>query len=197
MKRIFDILFASIGLLIFILPLLLFGLLIKLSSKGPIIHWSHRVGVRNRVFRMAKLRTMKNGTPVLSSNHFHMPEKYLIRFGKIFREFGFDEIPQLYNILKGEMSFVGPRPLVLDDREIISLRNVKGVNNIRPGLTGLAQINGRNGMAIPEKVKYDELYMKNMCMLLDLKILVLTNYTMLCQNILRRRINTSMIMRLV
>jgi O-antigen biosynthesis protein WbqP len=135
---------------------------------------------------MAKLRTMKYGTPILSSNHFKEQEKYFIPFGKFLRVFGFDELPQLYNILKGDMSFVGPRPLVLDDYETVNLRNAKKVNTIKPGLTGLAQINGRNDMSIPKKVYYDGIYLENMNMLLDMKIILLTNYYMFCENILHK-----------
>lgn len=188
-KRLFDTIFALVGLIVFALPILLLGTIIKITSRGPIIYWSKRVGINNSCFRMAKLRTMKNCTPVLASNHFNKPEEYFILFGKFFREFGFDELPQLYNILKGEMSFVGPRPVVLDDYEIITLRKKKNVNSIKPGLTGLAQINGRNGMTIQTKVKYDEIYMQSMSILLDLKIIFLTNYYMMSENIFHKTVS--------
>jgi O-antigen biosynthesis protein WbqP len=187
-KRLFDIIFSFIGLILFALPLLIFVIMIKIISKGPVLHWSDRVGINNSHFKMAKLRTMKNGTPVLSSNHFKKPDRYFIPLGKVFREFGFDELPQLYNILRGDMSFVGPRPVILDDYETINLRNEKMVNSIKPGLTGLAQINGRNDTTIPEKVRFDEIYMQNMSISLDIKIIILTNYYMICENIFRRNI---------
>ena len=188
-KRQFDIIFSIIGLIIFAIPILIFGIIIKITSRGPVIHWSERVGLNNTCFFMAKLRTMKIGSPQLSSNHFINPENYFIRFGKFFRDFGIDELPQLYNILKGDMSFVGPRPVVFDDIETITLRNEKKlVNNIKPGLTGLAQINGRSKITIPEKIKYDEIYKEKMCFMLDIIIIIKTNYYLIQENIFKNTV---------
>lgn len=173
-KRIFDVFFALASLIIFGLPILVFGVIIKIVSGGPIIFWSERVGINNSRFLMAKLRTMKNSSPLLSSNHFKNPEKYFICFGKYLRDFGFDELPQLYNILKGDMSFVGPRPVLIDDHETLKLREHKKVHHIKPGLTGLAQISGRNALTFQKKVYYDEIYLQNMSILFDIKIILLT-----------------------
>jgi O-antigen biosynthesis protein WbqP len=129
---------------------------------------------------------MKVGSPELSSNHLGEPDKYFISFGKFFRDSGLDELPQLYNILKGDMSLVGPRPVLMDDFETITLRNEKQINTIKPGLTGLAQINGRNEITIPEKVMYDEIYLQNMSFLLDIKIIFMTNYYLIRENILNK-----------
>jgi O-antigen biosynthesis protein WbqP len=186
-KRAFDFTFALIGIVFLFPPLLLIGILIKSVSKGPLLHWSCRVGINNSSFRMAKLRTMRNGTPVLSHSHLKNPERYFIPFGSFIRKTGIDELPQLYNILKGEMSFVGPRPVVFDDFETTILRNEKHLYSIKPGLTGLAQINGRGSSSISEKVLFDEVYMKNMSLYLDLKIMILTNYYLYCENIARKK----------
>ncbi len=185
-KRLFDIIFSAIGLLLLSFPILIFGILIKIISRGPVLHWSNRIGKNNHYFKMAKLRTMKNGSPLLSSNHFKEAEKYFIKFGKIFRDLGIDELPQLYNILKGEMSFVGPRPVITDDFETLHLRNEKMLSSVKPGLTGLAQIMGRSGLPINTKVHYDEIYMKNMSLSLDIKIIIMTNYYMFFENVLSR-----------
>lgn len=172
-KRIVDIVLSLIGLTIFSIPLLIIGFVLMLTSGGPVIHWSMRIGKGNKIFKMAKLRTMKKDAPVLASNILIHPEKYLIHAGKSLRRFGIDELPQIYNILKGEMTFIGPRPALYND-EIVSLRKEKGISSIKPGLTGLAQICGRNNIPAETKVMFDEYYMKNMSPLLDTKILLFT-----------------------
>lgn len=173
LKRIADIVLSITGLIILFIPLLVIGFVLKFTSGGPVIHWSIRVGMNNKIFKMAKLRTMKKDAPVLASNILKRPEKYIIYAGKFLRRYGIDELPQVYNILKGEMTFVGPRPALYND-EIISLRNEKGVCSIKPGLTGLAQISGRNNISARTKVVLDEYYMKNMSPMLDTKILLFT-----------------------
>lgn len=187
-KRLIDILFSVIGLFIFALPILFLGILIKFTSKGPMIYWSQRVGVNNKIFLMAKLRSMKTDTPELSSIHFPESQKYLICFGKFLRAMGLDELPQLYNILKGDMSLVGPRPVVLDDHETIIFRNNKKLNTIKPGLTGLAQINGRSKISITEKIEYDEYYMNNMNLKLDFYIIFLTNFYLFKENFIGNKL---------
>jgi O-antigen biosynthesis protein WbqP len=182
-KRIIDILFASIGIMIFFIPIALIGMIIKISSKGPIIHWSNRIGINNSRFRMVKLRTLKTDTPVIPSNIINSRGEYFIRFGKILRNSGIDELPQLYNILKGDMSIVGPRPVIVSETDLISYRTEKGINKIKPGLTGLAQINGRDKLSIFNKIKYDETYLEKMNMSLDIKIIFLTNYWLIKENI--------------
>lgn len=181
-KRLIDVIISAAGLIIFSIPILLLGILIKLTSKGPIIHWSRRVGMNNKIFSMAKLRSMKSGAPVLSSFHFPESQNYFIFLGKFLRETGLDELPQLYNILRGDMSLVGPRPVILDDHEIIVSRNNRKISSIKPGLTGLAQIHGRNKISVEEKIGYDEFYMKNRNLKFDLQILFLTNLYLFKEN---------------
>jgi O-antigen biosynthesis protein WbqP len=173
-KRCFDISLSFVGIFIFLIPLFFIGLLIMITSGKPIFYWSIRVGKENCCFKMLKFRTVKNNSSLVASDQLHNSPDCLIPFGKFLRHYGLDELPQLLNILKGDMSLVGPRPLILADNEILNLRRKKGIESIKPGLTGLAQINGRSALSIHEKVYYDELYMKNMCILLDIRILVNT-----------------------
>jgi O-antigen biosynthesis protein WbqP len=187
-KRVFDVIFALLGLIIFLVPILLVSLIIKISSEGPVIHWSYRKGIGNKFFRMAKFRTLKNNIPASELKLMQIPEKYLIVLGKFLRKSGIDEIPQLFNILKGDMSFVGPRPVIENDAGIQLLRNEKGIYKIKPGLTGLAQINGRCSLTPREKVFYDEIYMKNMSMVLDIKILFMTNLYLIAENIFTEKL---------
>ncbi|MCU0371860.1 MAG: sugar transferase [Ignavibacteria bacterium] len=149
-------------------------LTLKIASNGPVIHWSKRVGKDNKMFYMAKLRTMRNDAPELASNVFKKTDEYLIFLGKFLRITGIDELPQLYNILRGDMSIVGPRPALFNFDEIISLREDKNINTIKPGLTGLAQICGRNSLSTAQKVILDEYYLLNMNPMLDFKIFFLT-----------------------
>lgn len=174
-KRLFDITFSIFSILIFFIPVLLTALFIKLTSDGPVFFQSVRYGKNNKLFSMIKLRTMFINTPELSYEHLFYPGKYITAIGKILRKTGIDELPQLINILKGEMSFVGPRPLICDDEELLELRNRFGVNKLKPGLTGLAQINGRNKLTAKEKFKFDNLYYKNISFKEDILILLKTN----------------------
>jgi O-antigen biosynthesis protein WbqP len=128
---------------------------------------------------------MKISAPIVPSNLINSQEKYFIRFGKLLRNSGIDELPQFYNILKGDMSFVGPRPVIINEYDIITKRNEKGINKLKPGLTGLAQIKGRDKLSVKEKIKYDEIYMQKTNLVLDLKIILLTNYWLFCENILK------------
>jgi O-antigen biosynthesis protein WbqP len=184
-KRIIDILLAVPGFIILCIPILLIGLIIKTTSKGPVIYWSKRVGRNNKSFRMAKLRTMKVETPEIPSYKINNDEKQLIRFGKFLRKTGIDELPQLYNILKGDMSIVGPRPVISDETELITLRTKKEIHKIKPGITGLAQVKGREKLNIQDKIKYDEIYLQSMSFILDIKILFLTNCSLLSENVLK------------
>jgi O-antigen biosynthesis protein WbqP len=174
-KRILDIIFSVFGLILLFIPLLILGLIMKVTSKGPIIHWSVRSGLNNESFKMAKLRTMKIDTPVLAENKLDKPDKYYLYFGKFLRKCGIDELPQLYNILIGEMSFVGPRPVILSDKELIEERTKRGINVIKPGLTGWAQINGRSELTVLEKIEFEEFYINNMSFMFDMKIILKTN----------------------
>ena len=187
-KRVYDIFFSLLGILIFFIPVLIIGLIIKIKSRESIIYWSKRFGLKNKLFKMAKLRTMKTDTPLIPAKSLIMPEQYFNCFGKILRITGIDELPQLYNILKGDMSFVGPRPVISSETELIEMRTEKGINLIKPGLTGLAQIKGRDKLSIHSKIKYDEIYMNNFGFLMDFKIILLTNYWLFYENIYSKRL---------
>ncbi|MCK5494336.1 MAG: sugar transferase [Candidatus Omnitrophica bacterium] len=173
-KRGFDFLFALLLLFVLALPMLIVALLVKLSSKGPILYWSDRVGVNNRIFKMPKFRTMQINTPAVATHLMDNPDKYLTPVGDCLRKFSLDELPQLYSVLKGDISFVGPRPALYNQDDLIDLRTVKGVYKLIPGITGWAQVNGRDELPIPVKVEFDEYYLKNKSFWFDLKILILT-----------------------
>lgn len=174
MKRLFDIFLAAAVGLVFLLPLCILVILVMLSSKGPAIYWSDRVGKGNRIFKMAKLRTMKVDAPVVATHLLADPKSQLTPIGGFLRKSSLDEIPQLWNILRGDMSFVGPRPALFNQDDLIALRTQYGVEKLTPGLTGWAQLNGRDELSIDEKVKFDYEYLKNQSFLFDLKILWLT-----------------------
>ena len=174
MKRLFDLLLASFVSLVFLLPLCVLLVLVRLTSKGPAIYWSDRVGKDNRIFKMAKLRTMKVDAPVIATHLLADPKSQLTPIGGFLRKSSLDEIPQLWNILRGDMSFVGPRPALFNQDDLIALRTQYGVEKLTPGLTGWAQLNGRDELSIDEKVKFDYEYLQNQSFLFDLKILWLT-----------------------
>lgn len=174
MKRLLDYLLATVLLLIFSIPLLLLCLLVRLTSKGPAIYWSDRVGQNNHIFKMAKLRTMKVDAPVVATHLIADPKSLLTPIGGFLRKSSLDELPQLWNILIGDMGFVGPRPALFNQQDLIELRTQKGVDSLRPGLTGWAQVNGRDELAIPEKVKLDEEYLHRQSFFFDIQILYLT-----------------------
>ncbi len=173
-KRILDIIIGVISLIVFIVPMIIIGILIKFTSKGPVIHWAKRVGKNNDVFMMAKFRTMRADTPIQDINTLSNPDSYFVPLGSFLRKTGIDEMPQIYNVLKGNMSFVGPRPVLYNHSDVIELRNEKGINKILPGLTGLAQVKGENHVSAVNRVRYDEFYMNNLTLLLDLRIIMLT-----------------------
>ena len=145
-----------------------------LTSKGPIIYWSNRVGKDNAIFRMPKFRTMRIDTPAVATHLLNDPDRYLTPVGKFLRKSSLDELPQLWSVLKGDMSFVGPRPALFNQDDLIALRTVKGVHRLIPGITGWAQINGRDDLPIPVKVKFDVHYLENRSLIFDIKILFLT-----------------------
>ena len=174
MKKIFDITLCLFFLIFLLLPLLLFLLPVLLNLKKNIIHWSRRVGKNNKIFNMPKIRTMKLDTPDVATHLLKNPEEYITYFGTFLRRTSLDEIPQIWSILKGDMSFVGPRPALYNQHDLIALRTKLGVHKLLPGLTGLAQIYGRDDLPISEKVKYDVNYLKNQSFLLDFKIILLT-----------------------
>ena len=174
MKRLCDILLSCLLLFVFSIPILLIALMVKITSKGPALYPSDRVGLNNSIFKMYKFRTMKTDTPPLATHLMKNPEQYLTPVGKFLRKTSLDELPQLFNIIKGDMSFVGPRPALFNQDDLVALRTKKGIDKLVPGLTGWAQINGRDELPISVKVGFDEYYYENKSFLLDLKILLLT-----------------------
>lgn len=174
MKRLFDFALSTVLLLAFAVPILIVAILVKLTSPGQAIYWSDRVGVRNKIFRMPKFRTMRIDTPAVATHLLSNPGQFLTPIGSFLRKSSLDELPQLWSILRGDMSFVGPRPALFNQQDLIALRTEYGVDRILPGLTGWAQINGRDELPIPEKVKLDLAYMQQQSFLFDLKIIVLT-----------------------
>lgn len=174
MKRCVDLLIVLFALVILTLPIFLVAILVKLTSAGPILYWSDRVGRSNTIFKMPKFRTMRIDTPAVATHLLQNPEQYLTPIGSFLRKTSLDELPQLWSILKGDMSFVGPRPALFNQEDLIALRTQYGVDKIVPGLTGWAQINGRDELPIPDKVKLDVEYMQNQSLILDLRIIFLT-----------------------
>ena len=174
MKRFIDICVALLAGLFFMLPLLLVAVLVRLTSIGPTLYWSNRVGRDNKLFKMPKFRTMQVDTPAVATHLLPDPRQFLTPIGSFLRRTSLDELPQLWSIIKGDMSFVGPRPALFNQDDLIELRTQYGVDKLLPGLTGWAQINGRDELPIPEKVRLDVDYMQNQSLFFDLKILFLT-----------------------
>ena len=171
MKRLFDITLAVLATLVLGLPLVLAALLVKLTSKGPILYWSDRVGKNNQIFKMPKFRSMHVGTPAMATHLLTDPAAHLTPIGSFLRKSSLDELPQLWCILKGDMGFVGPRPALFNQDDLITLRTQYGVHELLPGLTGWAQINGRDELPIPEKVKLDTEYLHRKSLGFDVLIL--------------------------
>ena len=171
MKRPLDFVLALVLLPLLALPLLSIALAVRLSSPGPALYWSDRVGRDNRLFRMPKFRSMRTDTPAVATHLLDRPEQYLTPIGSFLRMSSLDELPQLWSILKGDMSFVGPRPALFNQHDLVALRTQQGVQTLRPGLTGWAQIHGRDELAIPDKVALDTYYLQHHGLLLDLRIL--------------------------
>ncbi|MFZ2406558.1 MAG: sugar transferase [Methylobacter sp.] len=174
MKRLFDLILSFFLVLVLLVPILVIAGLIRLTSKWPAVYWSDRVGVDNTIFRMPKFRTMRIDTPAVATHLLKNPDIYLTPIGKFLRKSSLDELPQLWSVLKGDMSFVGPRPALFNQDDLIKLRTEKGVHRLIPGVTGWAQVNGRDELPIPVKVDFDEYYLKNKTFLFDIKILWLT-----------------------
>lgn len=174
MKRFLDLLFSLFLLLILIFPLLIICFLIKLDSRGPALNISKRIGKNKKVFKMFKFRTMKLDTPIINSNNLKDPNLYITKFGKKLRKYSIDELPQIINILLGDMSFVGPRPSLDNQLDLIEKRDLHNIHILKPGLTGLAQINGRDNLSLDKKVEFDNFYLLNQSLLLDVKILFKT-----------------------
>ncbi len=171
MKRVFDLILAVPAALVLALPLVLVALLVKLTSAGPVLYWSNRVGRHNRIFRMPKFRSMRVGTPAVATHLLADPAAHLTPIGTFLRRSSLDELPQLWSIFRGDMSFVGPRPALFNQEDLIALRTRYGVDQLMPGLTGWAQINGRDELPIPEKVQLDAEYLHRRSLCFDLRIL--------------------------
>ncbi|MBU6460585.1 MAG: sugar transferase [Proteobacteria bacterium] len=174
MKRLLDVMMALMLALVLALPAGLIALLIKLTSPGPVLYWSNRVGRENRIFRMPKFRTMKVGTPPVATHLLNNPGQYLTPVGAFLRKSSLDELPQLWSILVGDMSFVGPRPALFNQEDLIELRTRSGVHHLVPGLTGWAQVQGRDELPIPQKVALDEEYLHRQSLAFDFRIMMLT-----------------------
>jgi O-antigen biosynthesis protein WbqP len=173
-KRIFDLTMAILLSGIFCVPMILIVLLVKMSSSGPVLYWSDRVGINNQIFKMPKFRTMRTDTPAVATHLLGNSDDYMIPVGSFVRKFSLDELPQLWSIIKGDMSFVGPRPALYNQDDLINMRTINGLHEIMPGITGWAQINGRDDIPIPQKVEYDAYYMDKKSFFFDLKILYRT-----------------------
>ena len=174
MKRLFDLVFFVIAVILLALPFGLVWFLVCITSPGPALYWSDRVGRGNTIFKMPKFRSMRVGTPAVATHLLNNPRVYLTPIGSFLRKSSLDELPQLWSILKGDMSFVGPRPALFNQDDLIALRTEAGVDKLLPGLTGWAQVNGRDELPIPQKVALDVEYMQRQSLWFDIKILWLT-----------------------
>lgn len=174
MKRFFDLVLSILAALVLLVPMLLVALAVRLASKGPALYWSDRVGRNNVIFKMPKFRSMRGGTPAMATHLLADASSYLTPIGSFLRNSSLDELPQLWSILVGDMSFVGPRPALFNQQDLIALRTEQGVHTLVPGLTGWAQVNGRDELSIPEKVKLDVAYMQRQSLWFDIRILWMT-----------------------
>lgn len=174
LKRLLDILLTLLALIFLGLPLLVVYMAIKLTSPGPAVYWSKRVGKNNKIFLMPKFRSMRIDTPQVATHLLTNPSQYLTPIGGFLRKTSIDELPQLYSVLVGDMSLVGPRPALFNQDDLKALRTQKGVHQLQPGITGWAQINGRDELPIPVKVEFDQFYLSNQSLFLDCKIIFLT-----------------------
>ena len=179
MKRAFDFIASLIGTIILLPIILIISVIIKCTSKGPILFTQRRIGKDNKEFKIYKFRTMRIDTPNVATHLLENPQQWITPIGKFMRKTSIDELPQLFNILKGEMSVVGPRPALYNQDDLITLRTEKGVHKLMPGLTGWAQINGRDELPIPDKVALDEKYVEIQGFWMDIKIIFLTVYKVL------------------
>ena len=173
MKRFFDLILALTILIPVLIVMLFIAIAILITSKGALLYWSDRVGINNTIFKMPKFRTMQVNTPSIATHLLDNPDEYLSSIGGFLRATSLDELPQLFSVLKGDMSFVGPRPALYNQEDLIALRIEKGIDKLIPGITGWAQVNGRDELSIPDKVTLDEEYMKNRSFMFDLKFYLL------------------------
>lgn len=174
MKRLTDLILVVLAAALLLIPILLIALTVRLTSTGPIFYWSDRVGRNNKIFRMPKFRSMRVDAPVVATHLLQDPSRWLTPVGSFIRKTSLDELPQLWSIFVGDMSFVGPRPALFNQHDLIDWREKNGVHLARPGLTGWAQVNGRDELSIPEKVRFDKEYCERQSLSFDLKILWMT-----------------------
>ena len=174
MKRVFDLFFGVVLLILLIIPMLLITVAVRLTSKGSALYWSNRVGRNNKIFKMPKFRSMLIDTPTMATHLLDNPDMYLSPIGGFLRRYSLDELPQLFSVLRDDMSFVGPRPALFNQDDLIALRTEKGVDKLLPGITGWAQVNGRDELSIPDKVALDLEYLNRKSFWFDIKILWMT-----------------------
>jgi O-antigen biosynthesis protein WbqP len=174
LKRGLDVLLAGLAALALALPLALVAIAVRLTSPGPALYWSDRVGRHNRIFKMPKFRSMRVDTPAVATHLLTDPDRYLTPIGSFLRKSSLDELPQLWSILVGDMSIVGPRPALFNQHDLVALRTELGVHDLLPGLTGWAQVNGRDELPIPQKVQFDREYLERQSLALDLRIIAMT-----------------------
>jgi O-antigen biosynthesis protein WbqP len=174
MKRALDLIIGITAMLFFLLPFGLLAILVKLTSPGPALYWSQRVGRNNHIFLMPKLRTMLVDTPVVATHLLADPARFLSPVGAFLRKSSLDELPQLWSIIRGDMSLVAPRPALFNQHNLIEMRTTAGVHTVRPGLTGWAQVNGRDELPLPEKVRLDQDYLRHQSLVFDIKVILLT-----------------------
>ena len=182
MKRLFDLVVALVATVFLALPIVMTALAVRLTSPGSALYWSDRVGRHNRIFKMPKFRSMRIGTPAVATHLLQKPEQWLTPIGSFLRKSSLDELPQLWSILKGDMSFVGPRPALFNQDDLVALRTEKGVHELLPGLTGWAQVNGRDELPVPQKVQLDVEYLERQSLLFDMKILWMTALKVLARD---------------
>jgi len=177
-----DLAVALVAAVFLALPIVITALAVRLTSPGPVLYWSDRVGRHNRIFKMPKFRSMRIDTPAVATHLLQNPEQWLTPMGAFLRKSSLDELPQLWSILKGDMSFVGPRPALFNQNDLIALRTEKGVHELVPGLTGWAQVNGRDELPIPQKVQLDVVYLERRSLLFDMKIIWMTAVKVLARD---------------
>jgi O-antigen biosynthesis protein WbqP len=182
MKRLFDLAVALVAAVFLALPIVITALAVRLTSPGPALYWSDRVGRHNRIFKMPKFRSMRIDTPAVATHLLQNPEQWLTPIGSFLRKSSLDELPQLWSILKGDMSFVGPRPALFNQDDLIALRTEKGVHEMVPGLTGWAQVNGRDELPITQKVELDAEYLRRRSLRFDLRVLWMTALKVLARD---------------
>ena len=174
MKRIFDLLLGIVILVLLVIPILVISIAVRISSKGSVLYWSRRIGRNNEIFNMPKFRTMLITTPEIATHLLNTPNSYLSPIGTFLRRFSLDEFPQLFSVVKGDMSFIGPRPALHNQDDLIALRTQQGVDKLLPGITGWAQVNGRDELSISDKVAFDVEYLNRQSFWFDMKILRMT-----------------------